>query len=596
MKDAGTKPACGGSVLACAVLLAWTACSAFGLSLDRHRGCLELCLPQFWIGVDGSEVDAALARKPEALSYRAVMLRLAVGSGNSEAVAALLRAGAPPNLRSETNPSQYILHNAARRNGEVVAALLNGGAFPNPTRVSTPLHEAVRWGRVDAVAELLKAGADPEAKTLSGDTPADLAQRLGNDESVTRLSRQQDAQMAPPCGEPCKNDILALLQAPRPSPRPCGSLCEPKFWKSAERRHIWRAIEKAPAAENWKAPGGNPLHLALKAGAEAATVRLLLDHGADPNGRDRHDDTPLHVAARLPADAEAVALLLARGAKPNIANAKDQTPLHAAFERAPNLDVVRLLHDAGANPHLYSGDSFAATPLELAVSQPVGPGAAVLMLSYTDIDVSELLHAAASGGDPGTVELLLDRGARVQHTDVFGNSAIHAAASAGNTEAMRVLLNHGANPNHCKYEEGYPIVSGEGLRPIHRAVGREHAGSVALLLEFGADPNGTVWTTGETALHYAVSRGSRCQSPTIRLLLANGADPNVQDDDGNTPLHGAVDAGCGKEIFAALLGHGGNPNVRGYRGLTPLDLAKHGLADRSDSEFHAIIRLMENAN
>jgi ankyrin repeat protein len=53
-------------------------------------------------------------------------------------------------------------------------------------------------------------------------------------------------------------------------------------------------------------------------------------------------------------------------------------------------------------------------------------------------------------------------------------------------------------------------------------------------------------------LHYAVQT---LDSGTVRLLLQEGADPNVTDDDGHTPLDYAIgfaDADC----IRALRAHG----------------------------------------
>src|SRR5690606_10041140 len=58
--------------------------------------------------------------------------------------------------------------------------------------------------------------------------------------------------------------------------------------------------------------GSRPLHVAVAKG-DIATATLLLDLGADPNGRADDGVTPLHYAARF-GDAPMITLLLSRGA------------------------------------------------------------------------------------------------------------------------------------------------------------------------------------------------------------------------------------------------------------------------------------------
>ncbi|RUT95309.1 ankyrin repeat domain-containing protein [Mesorhizobium sp. USDA-HM6] len=62
-------------------------------------------------------------------------------------------------------------------------------------------------------------------------------------------------------------------------------------------------------------------------------VRLLLEHGADPNMRGLNDWTPLHYAVSL-RDAEAIRLLLASGADPSLRTRIDdyETALEGAEE------------------------------------------------------------------------------------------------------------------------------------------------------------------------------------------------------------------------------------------------------------------------
>lgn len=77
-------------------------------------------------------------------------------------------------------------------------------------------------------------------------------------------------------------------------------------------------------------------------------------------------------------------------------------------------------------------------------------------------------------------------------------------------------------------------------------------------------------TTGETALHIVARRGD---ARYVRYLLAKGADPNIKDRRGDTPLLAAIDKGFGDIVAALLAGDGGrkaNANLAGEGGQTPL--------------------------
>ena len=79
------------------------------------------------------------------------------------------------------------------------------------------------------------------------------------------------------------------------------------------------------------------------------------------------------------------------------------------------------------------------------------------------------------------------------------------------------------------------------------------------------------------ALRAAVVRGDIAK---VKALIADGADVNAQDDDvRNTPLHLAVAKGR-LDLIDALLQGGAEPNLMNRDGFTPLTSAEfHGRKD-----------------
>lgn len=73
-------------------------------------------------------------------------------------------------------------------------------------------------------------------------------------------------------------------------------------------------------------------------------------------------------------------------------------------------------------------------------------------------------------------------------------------------------------------------------------------------------------TSGEAALHITVRRGD---VPYTTFLLQKGADPNIRDGKGNTPMLTAIDAGHGDMVSLLILGRA-NVNGANASGETPL--------------------------
>ncbi len=83
-------------------------------------------------------------------------------------------------------------------------------------------------------------------------------------------------------------------------------------------------------------------------------------------------------------------------------------------------------------------------------------------------------------------------------------------------------------------------------------------------------------TNGEGALHIVIKRGDETY---LRFLLQKGADPNLRDGRGNTPLLLAV-AGGQPDMIRVLTAAKANPNIGNSGGETPLIRAvqRHDIA------------------
>ncbi|KAA3679556.1 ankyrin repeat domain-containing protein 50 [Paragonimus westermani] len=159
-----------------------------------------------------------------------------------------------------------------------------------------------------------------------------------------------------------------------------------------------------------------------------------------------------------------------------------------------------------------------------------------------DVDVDQLdedgwsaLRTASWRGYIEIVDLLLRHGAQVNLSGPDGRSALRAAAWAGHEGIVRQLLCAGADVD---------IQDAEGRTPLIAAAYMGHVGVVELLANAGADLNHAD-EDGRTALHVAAFcvRPSETHHEVVSCLLDCGANPNVFDTEGISPLLGAARVG-----------------------------------------------------
>ena len=147
-------------------------------------------------------------------------------------------------------------------------------------------------------------------------------------------------------------------------------------------------------------------------------------------------------------------------------------------------------------------------------------------------------------------------------------TALHEASDTffKRPDIVQALLERGADPNQKNAVGHTPLYTAVFCEPDNSLV------TIGLLLDAGADPmNGT-----EPPLKLVIGNE---QPESTKLLLTKVSDVNVQDADGNTPLHWAVDTSHASDkyvsIIQALLNKGARIDIKNKSGKTPQDMAEY---------------------
>jgi ankyrin repeat protein len=401
---------------------------------------------------------------------------------------------------------------AERDNFASADLLIRSGANVNAANDdgATPLHLACTNRSGAMVQRLVAAGANVNAKLSNGETVLMTCARAGEPVSIKALlSRGADVNQK----ESAHQQTALMWAAAESHPQVVRLLLE----AGADFRARSRVYSSTVVGEQTQRAGREklnydilrggmtPLLFAARSG-DVESARLLLAAGADANDSSPDMMSALVLAAHS-GHGDLAAVLLEKGANPNSAEI-GYTALHAAVLRN-DLGLVKVLlaHGADPNPLLTKGTPIRRSNTDFNLPNTlIGATPYLLAAKFAEPEIMRAL--VAGGADP---KIKMPNQA----------TALLLAAGMGSTRSRRVI----------------PLIE----PPILILE------TVTAAVNLGADVN-EINPAGDTALHIAASNG---QDAVVQFLADRGAQLNMKNKRGQTPLTLAITAGGRRPAAAA---------------------------------------------
>jgi len=363
-------------------------------------------------------------------------------------------------------------------------------------RSNQPIHWAVMTRQLDALDELLKRGANVNARRLDGARPIHLTngdyhyrgwRDVPTDWGTTpeavfvelvRRGAYVDLGMAAATGDLAR--VRDLLD------------------------HDPSLVNRVAEYGSYYLGCGAPIKNAAARG-HLEIVQFLLDRGADPNLPEEGIAPRGHAlyAAAANGHRNVVELLLHHGAHPNVEVESSADTLSRVLDKGDRAMVELLCsHGAARAVHLLAYDNDLQTAAAVFAAEPA-----------LATDPAALANAASQGHE-GFVRLMLR-----YCPDLPGRVSFPAwSVGARTRELNELLFRHGMYPSAPDWL---------GITPLHQFARTGDTEKAALFLDHGAALHARDEDLCSTPLAWAARFG---QKPMVELLLARGARPNLPDD------------------------------------------------------------------
>ncbi|MCL2144009.1 MAG: ankyrin repeat domain-containing protein [Endomicrobia bacterium] len=513
----------------------------------------------------GANIDAKYADKKGN-----TLLMYAVYAGSKSFARSLIKAGAEINAKNKEGRTALMY----AANAQMLQILLDSGA---DFKKGMPFKAA---SDADMYEILIKAGAKPESMTDVKHSNAISAlhamiyaypDEIGNEKAHAQaiadlIKMGADINLKDENGD---TPLMAALCSFATDT--AGKMVNPEAVK------VLTANKADPNIANEK--GEKPLFYALENVRNIEIIKMLVKAGANVNAVDNEGKTPLMYAAENSL-ADTANVLIKAGAKLNTKDKNGKTAAMYAAENGLTSRIFNIFVKAGADvKEIYKKDNLNKIMFKTLMRRENGVrNIQALIKAGADVKAKDengqtiLMCAAKNYPEPDIINILIKAGANIKSIDNEGRTVLmYAFMNTYNglePETVQILIKAGAEIN---------VKDNEGLTAFLYGSRYALVKNMEALAKKKADINARD-NDGKNALMHCARHNSFAM---MKFLIKSGVNVKARDNEGKTPLMYAAHYAPSENFMNVLIQAGANIKDKDNQGKRASDYKKEDAAEKT---------------